>query len=133
MTKHIHAESMALYAKDAAETDRPWERWEISTDSENWFELYDNPLWRLNSKYRRKQKAININGFEVPEPYRGEMENEQKYWVLCPFYPLGYCKYSWQNSDSDNNAMKHGFVHLDQESAEKQAEALLSFTKQEKE
>lgn len=28
MTKHIHAELMAEYAKDAMETDKPWERWE---------------------------------------------------------------------------------------------------------
>lgn len=26
---HIHAAAMAEYAKDAAETDKPWERWEF--------------------------------------------------------------------------------------------------------
>ena len=27
---HIHAAAMAEYAKDALETDKPWERWEFS-------------------------------------------------------------------------------------------------------
>ena len=26
---HIHAAAMAEYAKDAAETNKPWERWEF--------------------------------------------------------------------------------------------------------
>lgn len=28
-TPHTHAHNMLLYAQDAAETDRPWERWEM--------------------------------------------------------------------------------------------------------
>lgn len=55
MAAHPHAELMALYAKDAAETDEPWERWE-------WFDLYLNqwcslnsfPSWSPTTKYRRK-------------------------------------------------------------------------------
>ena len=29
MTAHVHAALMLQYAKDAMETDKPWERWEV--------------------------------------------------------------------------------------------------------
>ena len=35
MTKHIHADLMMEYAKDAMETDKPWERWEYN-DGSGW-------------------------------------------------------------------------------------------------
>lgn len=57
MAAHPHAELMALYAKDAAETDKPWERWEYITPSRphaEWRSAMSNPKWFLNNKYRRK-------------------------------------------------------------------------------
>lgn len=33
--KHVHAELMAEYAKDAMETDKPWERWQRSAKQAN--------------------------------------------------------------------------------------------------
>jgi hypothetical protein len=32
---HKHAKLMALYAEDAAETDKPWERWEYNNQKIN--------------------------------------------------------------------------------------------------
>ena len=66
---HIHAAAMAEYAKDAAETDMPWERWEVSF-SGGFTGVTGHPNWSVNHEYRRKPKVILINGYEVPEPHR---------------------------------------------------------------
>ena len=55
---HIHAAAMAEYAKDAAETDKPWERWEFSYGGqEKYFALESDPCWATGTKYRRKAKT----------------------------------------------------------------------------
>ena len=55
MPAHPHAELMALYAKDAAETDKPWERWEWFDPFLNqWSSLNSFPSWAPRIKYRRK-------------------------------------------------------------------------------
>ena len=64
---HIHAAAMAEYAKDAAETDKPWERWEFSCGNRDYRSLQSQPLWVADFRYRRKPKVILINGHEVPE------------------------------------------------------------------
>lgn len=55
---HPHAALMAEYAKDAAETDKPWERWQYkSRFTGEWKDLYDgNPGWGECMEYRRKPK-----------------------------------------------------------------------------
>lgn len=55
MPAHPHAELMALYAKDAAETDKPWERWEwFNVPANSWVLCKRNPAWMKGQKYRRK-------------------------------------------------------------------------------
>lgn len=55
MPSHPHAENMRLYAEDAAETDKPWERWEIRwANDESWFSASEHPLWDVDTQYRRK-------------------------------------------------------------------------------
>lgn len=55
MTAHVHAEAMALYAQDAAETDKPWERWERNLkDLDIWYGLSTHPTWLRTCTYRRK-------------------------------------------------------------------------------
>jgi hypothetical protein len=63
MLKHKHAELMAEYAKDAMETDRPWERWEVKVyriDSGyvSWraMERTEALFFPVN-EYRRKPKS----------------------------------------------------------------------------
>jgi hypothetical protein len=55
---HIHAHLMVEYAKDALETDKPWERWERAhiTNLGLWQGLKENPPWIANNVYRRKEK-----------------------------------------------------------------------------
>lgn len=54
---HPHAKLMALYARDAAETDAPWKRWEKRTKSSCWFQLYTHPIWNAYLEYRRKPQT----------------------------------------------------------------------------
>ena len=125
---HIHAAAMAEYAKDAAETDKPWERWEFSNNNErDYTPLHEHPSWNNNRKYRRKPKVILINGHEVPEPHRKPLEIDDTYWTFTFFFD-GVNKYYWANDLDDNNALKSGFVHLTKEAAEKHFNALKSFT-----
>jgi len=55
--KHIHADNMLLYAQDAQETDKPWERWEwrwSSSTSGHWVKAEASDIeWDLEIDYRR--------------------------------------------------------------------------------
>ena len=124
---YIHAAAMAEYAKDAAETDKPWERWEFSCYGKEYISIENHPLWHEDNKYRRKPKVILINGHEVPEPHRKPLEIDDPYWTFTFFFD-GVSEYCWANDLDDNNALKNGFVHLTKEAAEKHLNALKSFT-----
>ena len=125
---HIHAAAMAEYAKDAAETDKPWERWEFSRKDEEYRPLRHHPHWTENMKYRRKPKTILINGHEVPEPHRKPLKKEESYWVPDLFE--GAIKYWWEGDIHDNSFLNDGFIHLTEEAAVKHFNALKSFTAQ---
>jgi hypothetical protein len=61
MTAHPHAENMRLYAEDAAETDKPWERWQVRTvyDNAEWIQCEEGlSMWLRDCKYRRKPKPL---------------------------------------------------------------------------
>ena len=125
---HIHAVAMAEYAKDAAETDMPWELWEFSTSSQDYKPLHKHPSWGEGNKYRRKPKVILINGHEVPEPHRTPLKNAEEYWALSHFRNVT-CTH-WQDDGSDSHFLENGFIHLTKEAAEKHFNALKSFTAQ---
>ena len=126
---HIHAAAMAEYAKDAAETDKPWERWEISLaeSGDKYRNLRGHPEWAVTHKYRRKPKTILINGHEVPEPCRTPLEIDDVYWTFT-FIKGGVTNFYWSDDSEDRDALKSGFVHLTKEAAEKHLNALKSFT-----
>lgn len=59
MPAHPHAELMALYAKDATETSKPWERWEwFNVPANSWVLCKRNPAWMKGQKYRRKPERL---------------------------------------------------------------------------
>ena len=118
---HIHAAAMAEYAKDAAETDKPWERWEFSKTGRDYDSLHEHPSWNPDIKYRRKPKTILINGYEVPEPCREPLRSGQKFWIVNPF--KGPQWFTWDGSKEDFHALESGFVLLTEEAAEKHYEA----------
>jgi len=105
-------------------------------DCENWQDLNNlfYPLVALDNKFlkfRIALKTININGHEVPEPCREELEYGTKYFYPCPSYPDLCSNFAWHDDKYNLNHLKTGFVHLTKEAAIKHAEALLSFTKSE--
>ena len=125
---HIHAAAMAEYAKDAAETDMPWERWEFSMNSQDYKSLHKHPSWGESNKYRRKPKTILINGHEVPEPCRTPLDIDDEYWTFIFFAEEGVIHFYWADDIEERNAFKNGFIHLTKEAAEKHFNALRSFT-----
>ncbi len=125
---HIHARSMMEYAKDAAETDTPWERWESSYKGGKFETLDHNPNWSVRFDYRRKPKVILINGHEVPEPCRTPLQDGTNYWI--PGILISATRFCWQGDDIDTSYLKNGFVHLTEEAAQKHFDALKSFTAQ---
>lgn len=68
MTAHKHAALMLQYAQDAAETDRPWERWEFEAKSGVWCNISEHPAWLKNKNYRRKPQVIRVGRHEFPKP-----------------------------------------------------------------
>ena len=64
-TPHPHAALMAQYAADAAETDTPWERWQVRAVEADWIDLTGSPGWSPVFEYRRKPAT---SAFPEPEP-----------------------------------------------------------------
>lgn len=132
MTKHIHAKLMALYAQDALETDKPWERWQIKHHvfSQEWTDINSPLLWNPDFHYRRKTKTICINGYEVPEPLQSTPNEGTTYFVPI-LYSLEFYKcLDWANDDVDKAILDRKLCHSTPEGAIAHAKALLSFTKQ---
>lgn len=156
--KHRHAELMMEYARDALETERPWERWQImcvsintrvadvrvgtfhdpfdkspfkckSDNNVTWRDLSDPPTWNPVNQYRRKPRTININGFEVPEPVRNPLNIDDEYYVVRPDRECHFHRGTWDNSQAEHIWLGLSLIHLTIEAAIKHAEALLSFTR----
>ena len=68
MTAHRHAALMAQYAQDAAETDKPWERWEWK-GGRGWYPLASEFAFSIHYEYRRKPKTLTYT-VTIPEPLR---------------------------------------------------------------
>ena len=123
---HIHAAVMTEYAKDAAETDKPWERWEFSYEGQEYTSLQGHPEWMVENEYRRKPKVILINGHEVPEPCRTPLKDGEVYWTIS--IVGGSTSSLWQGDVLDFGCLENGFIHLTRDAAEKHFNALKSFT-----
>jgi hypothetical protein len=69
--KHKHAELMKLYAEDAMETDKPWERWEYRGPSDRtWSDTCLHPIWDERWEYRRK-----------PDQAQADIEAFNEWWI----------------------------------------------------
>jgi len=129
--KHPHAELMLEYAKDAMETDMPWELWEYKyKNDEKWSKLFENPKWDISNSYQREQKTININGFEVPEPCKVKPNKNNTYYIVNINAATNhyYDENDWTDDSYDNRFFDRGLIHLSKENAIAHAKALLSFT-----
>ena len=122
---HPHAALMMQYAQDAAETDKPWWRWECRLDdSHPWESINHNPGWSPGYSYRRKPKTIKVNGFDVPEPLKS-LSGLSAYWYPDPF-ASAYCNMQWPGEGTFNSlAIERGLVHATKEAAVAHAKAML--------
>lgn len=124
---HIHAELMAQYAEDAKEHDRPWELWEHG-DGTEWTNCTTHPGWFSDHLYRRKPRTVQIGDIEVPEPCKVELEDGQEYFVPL-LTGAGASFRTWYGDKHDVRALKSNLVHLDFQSAERHAKALIEVSK----
>lgn len=125
MTAHQHAALMLQYAQDAAETPRPWERWEFEVKSGVWCNLSEHPAWLENKNYRRKPQVIRVGRHEFPKPISKAPLNGISYYFVrtgnsC--FEVDIC--AWVSSRLDNMRLESGRIHLTHEAAQAQADVL---------
>lgn len=127
-TKHVHADLMLEYAKEAMQSDTPWDAFEYKDKDGVWKDCIGSPSWYKDSSFRKKPKTININGYEVPEPLReAPAGGTMYYYPSTSMAEVSYgCYHSGDNYE--NSLLKHGLIHLTREAAQLHLEALLSFT-----
>jgi len=130
MAGHVHAALMAEYAEVAKTNDKPWKEFEVSgVFPQKWTDLISTPTWNESSKYRRKTRTININGFEVPEPMRVAPAYGEIYFSIAIRNTSKMAaEYIWRGDSTDLNDLRLGLAHKTHEAAELHAKALLSFT-----
>ena len=125
MTAHKHAALMLQYAQDAAETERPWERWEFKTDGDTWVELIKNPSWFEDRKYRRKPQVIRVGRHEFPKPISNAPLNTINYFLVTAWNGcFDVDADTWVNSKLDNMRLESWRVHLTREAAQAHADVL---------
>lgn len=125
-TSHPHAHLMALYAQDAAETDKPWLRWEYRlNDFQPWVPLGHNPNWSPSCDYRRKSKTIKVNGFDVPEPLKEITDGATVWLAFCHHEEFADWYAYTPRSNWLHYCLKRGLIHATKEAAVAHAKAML--------
>ena len=124
MTAHKHAALMLQYAQDAAETDKPWERWEyLKHQSSDWGPVSCMIGWFPENEYRRKPRTITYS-VTIPEPLREAPELLGRYWLVQ--LSGGYCtKMYWQGREWELWRLKRGLCFATKEDAIAAAKAML--------
>ena len=136
MTAHRHAALMLQYAQDAAETDKPWERWQWESQEEGWEDCCsDECPFYTNINYRRKpqmMRATCADGTEVewPEPMREAPELGTTYYIAAYFgYSSPYEGSKWADDDIDRCRLHSGMLHKTKEAAEMHTQALIALSR----
>ena len=139
MTAHKHAALMLQYAQDAAETDRPWERWEVRIAADVQpnavFErLSSHPEWHTSNEYRRKPQTIKVtvNGkdMEFPKPLTTKVIEGDFIYVLdksnpAETPPFRVIPLRFQSNDFLSCwYLKNGLMHHTKEAAQAHADVL---------
>ena len=124
---HVHAAAMAEYAKDAAETDKPWERWEFCHMRGEYLSLHGHPEWVEDNEYRRKPRSIMIGDIEVPEPCKFPAYGQE--YFVPDIGTSSSTRRTWTHTLLDKHLLESNLVHLDQQSAALHAKALIEISK----
>ena len=130
---HRHAGLMMKYAEIAQTTDKPWEHFELRRKkSAVWEAIYAPIPFYDNVEYRLKPeppKTIRIGEYDVPEPVREPLEDDEEYWCVDLTAEEFAWMYKWNNAIFCNLMLRRGLIHLTKEAAVIHAKALLSLTK----
>ena len=132
MTAHKHAALMLQYAKDAMETDKPWERWEVriaaNVQPNAVFErLSSHPKWDTNNEYRRKPETIKVGKWEFPKPIEQPLGCTDVYYYVdfnmetAEFIPF---RDTWTNNAYDDDRLTGNLCHLSYNAALAHADVL---------
>ena len=126
MTAHKHAALMLQYAQDAAETDRPWERWEFEVKTDVWCDLSEHPAWLEHKSYRRKPQVIRVGRHEFPKPITEAPEEGTVYWTIEVDGWNGFYaeRYEWLQNGEDESCIRQGLIHLTEDAAQAHADVL---------
>jgi hypothetical protein len=77
---------MALYAQDAMETDKPWERWERMNKNDRdpaWKQCVNHPNWWADIEYRRKPQRSTLTGLKCRSPLGGRWKMSKNIlWLM---------------------------------------------------
>lgn len=126
MTAHKHAALMAEYAKDALDSETPWEQWEYEANG-ILYNCQENPMWNTKNEYRRKPRTISINGVEIPEPVREPLNDGAIYYVANPFEDdVIYNVASWDGDSCDKDCLKKGLIFRTKEDAIAASKAIIA-------
>ena len=127
MTAHKHAALMLQYAQDAAETDKPWERWEYNNPKEgvvwNPF-IMTHPAWLPECEYRRKPHTMTYT-VTIPEPLREAPEVGSIFYAPAPLSEGLTSVGGWYGDDVDYRLLKRGLCFATKEDAIAAAKAIL--------
>ena len=134
MAKHIHADSMLQYAKDAMKTDEPWKLWEIMFgENDYWEDCLAHPTWIMPAKYRRKPKMISVtlaNGEVVswPEPHKGDLNVGQHCYLVAHNGGVEHVCFAIHSPNKQE--VRFGMVHLTKDAADQHSYALFKINNQ---
>ena len=130
MTAHKHAALMLQYAQDAAETDKPWERWEVRIAANVqpnavFGRLSTHPKWYTNNEYRRKPQVIVVGRHEFPRPFINELVNGVTYFYV----KIGNTRFEvaegcWVGNGQDQMRLESRRIHLTRKAAQAHADVL---------
>ena len=124
MAKHKHAALMQQYAKDWAETEEPWKRWEVTSHRNEWVALCGHPYWKEESEYRRKPRTLTYT-ITLPEPLREAPETGSWYWLAETASDDFTSHFAWEGDDRDHSWLKRGLCFATKEDAIAAAKAML--------
>ena len=123
MTAHKHAALMLQYAQDAAETDKPWERWEWK-GGRGWYPLASEFAFSIHYEYRRKPKTL-IYTVTIPEPLLEAPEVGTIVYIPTPLAKKLASAYCWYGDPPDECLLKRGLCFATGEDAIAAAKAML--------
>lgn len=123
MTAHKHAALMLQYAQDAAETDKPWERWEWKGGI-GWYPLASEFAFSIHYEYRRKPSTLTYT-VTIPEPLREAPEVGSIFYAPTPLSEGLTAMRGWYGDDVDYRRLKRGLCFATQEDAIAAAKAMM--------